>query len=97
LQGHVAAFLDDQRSLIAIQKHHLLKQFALSLWEKRLGVALRLGTAMVGLTVAGALGFMVWQASQSSGLRIQPLSVPPDLASRGITGDVVAGRMGPDG
>jgi len=28
LHGHVASFLGDQRSLIALQKHHLIKQFA---------------------------------------------------------------------
>ena len=89
LRGHVAAFLDDQRRLIADQRHHL----HLGAWEKRLGVLLRVGTAFVGLAFAGGVSFMVWQAAQSNGLRIQPFSVPPDLASHGVTGDVVAGRL----
>ena len=45
LREDVAAFLRDQRTLMDIQKHHLLKQFSLTLWEKRLGVLLRVATA----------------------------------------------------
>jgi len=36
---------------------------------------------------------MIWDASQSSGLLIEPLSAPPDLAARGITGEVVAAKL----
>src|SRR5882757_382396 len=78
LRDHVAAFLDDQRTLIAVQKHHLIKQFRLGLWEKRLGVLLRLATAVVGIAVATATGSMVWDAAHSKGLVIEPFSVPPD-------------------
>src|SRR5260221_12688339 len=90
------AFLDDQRALIAEQRHHLheqLKQLHLSVWEKQLGVLLRVATALMGLGIAAGLGFMVWQASASNGLLIEPFSVPPDLAGRGLTGQVVAGKL----
>ena len=90
------AFLDDQRALIADQRHHLHEQFKhlhLSVWEKQLGVLLRLATAIVGFAVATAFGAMVWDAAHSKGLIIEPFSVPPDLAQRGLTGEVVAGQM----
>jgi tetratricopeptide (TPR) repeat protein len=97
------AFLDEQRALAANQsalvtdqRHHLhvqLRQLRLGIWEKRLGVLLRLATAMVGLAIASGLAFMVWDASRSSGLLIEPFSVPPDLAQRGLTGQVVAARL----
>lgn len=92
----VRAFLRDQRSLIEIQKHHLheqFKQLRLGIWEKRLGVLLRVATAVIGLAIATGLAFMVWDASRSEGLLIEPFSVPPDLAQRGLTGEVVAARV----
>jgi tetratricopeptide (TPR) repeat protein len=100
LHGEVAAFLRDQRSLIDIQKHHLQQQFGpqmrqlyLGVWEKRMGVLLRIATAFTGLAIAAGIAFLIWQASQSNGLRIEPFSVPPALAARGITGEVIAGRI----
>ncbi|HWU56562.1 MAG TPA: hypothetical protein VN175_13725 [Rhizomicrobium sp.] len=93
LRADVAAFLRDQRSLIGIQKHHLLKQFALTLWEKRLGLLLRVATAFIGIAVAGALGFLIWNASRSSDLVMDSFSVPPDIAQKGLTGEVMAGDL----
>ena len=93
------AFLSQQRilaqnqcSFVDIQKHHMheqLKQLHLSVWEKRLGVLLRLATAIVGLAVAAGLAFMVWDAAHSNGLLIEPFSVRrsggerPDRRGRG--------------
>src|ERR1700722_18769464 len=80
------AFLDEQR-------HHIKSQFRLRQWELRLGVLLRLATAFTGLAIAAGIGFMIWNASHSSGLLIEPFSVPPDLAARGMTGEVVAAKL----
>ena len=83
------AFLDDQR-------HHLkeqIKHLDLGIWEKRIGIALRLATLFVGLVVAGALGAMVWDAAHSKGLVIEPFSVPGDMAGRGLNGQVIASQM----
>ena len=90
------ALIDDQRSYIAIQKHHLTEQFKklrLDIWQQRLGVLLRIATGFVGVAVAAGLAYMIWDASQSSGLLIEPFSVPPDLAQRGMTGEVVAAKL----
>ena len=78
------------------QRHHLheqLKQLHLDIWEKLLGVFLRLATAVVGVAAAGAVAWLLWDASNSNGLLIEPFSVPPDLATRGLTGEVVAARV----
>jgi len=83
------AFLDDQRH----HMHEQLKEIGLRLWELRLGVLLRAATAIVGLAVASGIALMVWDASRSSGLLIEPFSVPPELAARGLTGEVVAARF----
>jgi Tfp pilus assembly protein PilF len=90
------AFLKKHGSLIEIQKHHLhvqLKQVHLSIWKEYLGVLLRVVTAIVGLAVASGIALMVRDASRSSGLLIEPFSVPPELAARGLTGEVVAARF----
>jgi tetratricopeptide (TPR) repeat protein len=90
------AFLKKHGSLIDIQKHHLrvqLRQVHLSIWKEYLGVMLRVATAVVGLAVVSGIALMVWDASRSSGLLIEPFSVPPELAARGLTGDVVAARF----
>jgi len=90
------AFLKDQRRLIAEQMHHLHGQYVhlrLGIWEKRLGVLLRIATAFTGLAIAAGLAFMIWDASQSSGLLIEPFSIPPDVAQRGMTGQVVAAKL----
>ena len=90
------AFLDKQSRVADLQAHHLAeqsRQLRPKLWELHLGVLLRIATAFVGIAVASGLGFLIWNASQSSGLLIEPFSVPPDLAARGITGEVVAAKL----
>jgi tetratricopeptide (TPR) repeat protein len=89
-------FLKKQGALIDDQRHHLheqLKQLHIGIWEKWLGVLLRLAAACVGIVVAAGLGLMVWDAAHSRGLLIEPFSVPPDMASRGLTGEVVAAQL----
>jgi len=89
LRKHVAAFLDDQRALIADQRHHL----HLGVWEKRIGMMLRLATLCVGLAFVATLGWMVREAAQADGLKVEPFNVPSALADRGLTGEVVAARV----
>ena len=78
------AFLDDQRALIADQRHHLHEQFKhlhLSVWEKQLGVLLRLATAIVGFAVAIGTIFMVDLRLIGIGMKRQAASVlAKDLA-----------------
>jgi tetratricopeptide (TPR) repeat protein len=90
------AFLDDQRLLMADQRHHLREQFKildLTIWEKRTGVLLRAATMVVGLAVAGFFALMIWGAAHSTGLIIEPFAVPSDMAAKGLTGQVVASKM----
>src|SRR4051812_30279131 len=93
LHDDVAAFLRNQNALVDIQKHHLLKQFRMSQWEKRLGVFLRLATAVVGVAVATALSATVWDAAHSKGLIIEPFAVPPEMIDRGLSSEVIAGQV----
>jgi Tfp pilus assembly protein PilF len=83
------AFLRDQRH----HMHEQLKQIHLDIFEKWLGVSLRLATLVVGIAVAFGAGLMVWDAAHSNGLLIEPFSVPPDMAAKGVTGQVVASQV----
>ena len=89
-------FLEVQTALAKDQRHHLheqLKGLRLKLWEMRLGVLLRIATAFVGLAVAAGLGFLIWNASQSSDLVMDSFSVPPDLVEKGMSGEAMAGDI----
>jgi tetratricopeptide (TPR) repeat protein len=95
--------LDHHRALIDLQKHHLhvqlqqlqeqIVQDALRIWELRMGLLLRVATAVVGLALAVAIAFLIWDAIRSKGLLIEPFSVPPNLAARGASGEVLAQKL----
>jgi tetratricopeptide (TPR) repeat protein len=94
------AFLRDQRRLISLQTEHMHEQRELILsrlrWGRfsdRLKALLQSLTVLVGLALAGAVAVMAWQAHADHGLAIEAFSVPPDLAQRGLTGQVVASEV----
>ena len=90
------AFLEDQRKLIADQRHHLniqLKRLKMGVISDRLTMALKVLTGFVGIAVAAGFGLMVWNAAHANGLLIEPFLVPADLAARGISGQAVAARL----
>ena len=93
IDSEAIAFLHDQRLHLHEQFRHLREQLRLRLWEQRTGVFLRVATAIVGVAVASGFALMVWDAAHSKGLVIEPFSVPPDLAQRGQTGEVIAAQM----
>jgi tetratricopeptide (TPR) repeat protein len=81
---------------VGVARRVLERQERVLRWEaadKRAGFILKVLTGLVGLVVVGALAAMAWDASQSHALVIEAFSVPPDLAQRGMTGQVVAARV----
>ncbi len=99
-RSRVDAYFDRQIALAALQEHQLREQFApqmrqtlLGVWEKRIGMALRAATLAVGLAVAGALGWMVWDAAHAQGLLIEPFTVPAELAARGLNGQAFSSML----
>lgn len=57
------------------------------------GFALKALTAVLGLILAVAAGLLVWDATRYQGLKIDPFSVPPELAERGLSGEAAAGLL----
>ncbi len=87
------AFLDlqmaEMRERHAYELSHLrLRRF--SAWAR---AALELSLGLIALALVGGLSVMVWNAAHAEGYVIESFAVPADLASRGLTGEVVAGRL----
>jgi tetratricopeptide (TPR) repeat protein len=61
--------------------------------SERMGVVLKVLTGLAGLIAAGGLALMAWQAARTEALVVKPFSVPPELAQRGMTGEVAATRV----
>ena len=93
-------FLRDQRRLINLQAEHLHEQRELMLsrlrWGRfsdRLKALLQVLTILVGVAFAGAIAVMAWQAHEDHGVSIAAFSTPPDIAQRGLTGQVLASQL----
>ncbi len=97
LDAKAASFLDEQTTLIRLQTEHLHEQrelqtsrLRLGRWKDRISLTLQAMTVAVGLAIALVLAAMMWRAHANRGVAIEAFSVPPDLAQRGLTGQVVA-------
>ena len=100
LDAKAEAFLDEQTAVLRLQKEHLHEQRQLQLahlkvrrWKDRASLAGQALGVLIGLAIAVGLGTMVWQAHEDHGLVIEAFSTPPDIAARGLTGQVVASQL----
>jgi len=96
VDDELTAYLRDQRKLIASRTHHLheqLKRLKMAIISDRLSITLKVLTGLVGLAVAAGLALIIWNAAHADGLVIESFSVPADMASRGLSGQVVATQM----
>jgi tetratricopeptide (TPR) repeat protein len=93
-------FLDEQTRLTRLQitqieeenttRRRLLRiEHASALFK----LALEIAAAAVAAVIVIGLGVAMWNAAHDNGLVVQPFSVPPDLAGRGLTGEVVAAKL----
>jgi tetratricopeptide (TPR) repeat protein len=94
------AMLEEQARFLRLQSEHLHEQRQLVLSRLRWGrfsdrvkAALQVMTGLVGLFLVIALSAMAWSAHEDHGVSIAAFSVPPDLAQRGLTGQVVASQL----
>lgn len=93
-------FLDEQTRLTRLQigqleeenltRRRMLKiEHASAVFKLALEVAIAAAITIVAI----ALGAAVWNAAHDNGLVVESFSVPPDLAGRGLTGEVVAAKV----
>ena len=62
-------------------------------FRNRIKAVRDIALAAGALMLAVGAGSMVWSAAQAKGLVIQPLSTPPDLVERGLTGAALASQL----
>lgn len=100
LDATAEAFLAKQARLTELQIESLHEERRLTLehlrwraFSDRMKAILQVMVASLGLALAAGMVWMAWSASQERGLMIEPFSVPPDLAQRGLTGQVVASML----
>jgi tetratricopeptide (TPR) repeat protein len=100
VNAKAAIFLDEQTSMLRLQMEHLHEEralhhrhLALKYFGDRLRIGLQLLAIAFGLTLAIGLAAFVWSAHEDHGLVVEAFSVPPDLAQRGLTGQVVAKQV----
>jgi tetratricopeptide (TPR) repeat protein len=94
------AFLRRQMQRIDAQDAHIKEEQRLQLSHLRIRrfsdyskMALELSIGLLILLIVAGVGIMVWNAAHTEGLIIESFSVPPDLASRGISGQMVASQI----
>ncbi len=100
LPPEAARFLERQAHMLELQMENLHEQRGLQLnhmrwrrWRDRFQIAVQGVMGMVAFAAVIVLGITVWQAIDDHGLVIEGFSVPPDLAQRGLTGQVVATKL----
>jgi tetratricopeptide (TPR) repeat protein len=98
--SRAAKFLEEQTKLVRLQAEDLRDEDRLRSWSQRarhlndlIKLAFGLGAAFVVLTLAVAVGALVWNAYDATGLVIEPIKAPPDFAERGLDGTVLARRL----
>jgi tetratricopeptide (TPR) repeat protein len=94
------AFIEDQRRLAGLQAKELAHELALrhrSLLVRHfsglLKLTLEVSVALLALALVCGVGVTVWNAAHANGLIVESFKVPPDLAGRGLSGDVVASHF----
>ena len=96
----VLKYLGDLRELVRLQIKHFDEERRLAIhaakrkrFTDRIRYGALVGVALIGLVVVWAIGAMVWNAAHASGVVVEAFSVPPDLAARGLTGQVLATEL----
>jgi hypothetical protein len=94
------ALIEKQSHLVDLQAKELAHELKLRHWSLQLRhasailkFALEVSAAAVGVAIVCFIGTVLWNASHDDGLIVESFSVPPDLAARGLTGQVVATQM----
>jgi tetratricopeptide (TPR) repeat protein len=94
------SFLREQKLLVRLQSQNLREQNTFELshlrWRRfndQMSGALRMVLAALGILIVVVLGVVLWSAAHDHGLVVESFSVPPDMAARGLTGQVVASQL----
>jgi tetratricopeptide (TPR) repeat protein len=94
------AYLKEHTRLARLQADDIVREDKIRHWQLRFAhastimkLAFELSLALIFLVAAGIVAGAVWSAHDANGLVIEAFQVPPDLAARGLSGQVVASRL----
>ena len=100
LDPRAAAVLERQARVLDLQiasseRHAKLRRLTLRLGALStvMKVALEVAVAFIFLVIAAFLAGAIWKATQDDALVIEAFDVPPDLVTRGLSGEVVASQL----
>jgi len=96
----VDQLLDRQIALADLQIDDLKREDKLRHWSLRvhhisdvMKVTFEITAAFVGIAIVISICAALWAAAHDDSLIIESFSVPPDMASRGLTGEAVAAQL----
>jgi tetratricopeptide (TPR) repeat protein len=100
LDPRAAAFLEKQGRLVDLQIEEQLREDQIRHWSlvvrhisDVLKLTLEVTLAAAALAVLVGFAALIWSALRDDGVVIEAFKVPPDLATQGLSGDVVATKL----
>jgi tetratricopeptide (TPR) repeat protein len=94
------AFVDKQNELADLQIEDLKRENRVRHWSLRvrhisdvLKLGFEMAVAFIVIAIAVGFGFEIWAAMHADGLVIDAFTVPPSMADKGLTGQVVASKL----
>jgi len=94
------AFVDKQNELADLQIEDLKRENAIRHWSLRvrhisdvLKLGFEMAVAFIVIAIAIGFGFEIWAAMRADGLVIDAFTVPPAMADKGLTGQVIASKL----
>src|SRR5580704_14058725 len=89
-----------QAEVLHLQAHELKHELSLRHWSLRMHhisdvmkVTFEIAAALTALVVIAIIAAAIWSAAHDDGAVIEAFKVPPDMAQKGLTGDVVASQL----
>jgi len=99
-RGKADAFVDKQNELADLQIEDLKRENRVRHWSLRvrhisdvLKLGFEMAVAFIVIAIAIGFGFEIWAAMHADGLVIDAFTVPPAMAEKGLTGQVVASKL----
>ncbi|HTT98469.1 MAG TPA: hypothetical protein VMF58_10495 [Rhizomicrobium sp.] len=94
------AFVDKQNELADLQIEDLKRENSVRHWSLRvrhvsdvLKLGFEMAVAFIVIAIAIGFGFEIWAATRADGLVIDAFTVPPAMADKGLTGQVIASKL----
>jgi tetratricopeptide (TPR) repeat protein len=93
-------YLRKQSRLADLQIEDMARENAIRHWSLRvrhvsdvMKLGFELALAFIAIAVAVGLGVEIWAAAHADGLVIEAFNVPPAMAEKGLTGQVMASKL----